>query len=298
MSQPNVLFDLEDGVATITLNRPSAWNTFTFDLHAELMSAFDRADADDSVRAVVVTGNGAAFSAGADLSGGEQTFDASARGEGDGDRRDMGGLLTLRIFAMTKPVVAAVNGVAAGLGATILLPMDVRLAGESARFAFVFTRRGIVPEACSTWFLPRVVGISRAAEWCYSGRIVTVDEAKDAGLVRDVLPDGTLLETAQNLARDMVGLSSPVAVALTRQMLWRMLGADHPMEAHRVDSRLIAWLGKQPDAAEGIRSFLDKRSPHFAMAPSSDMPPLYPWWRDPEFDPLPAGDLTTETPLN
>jgi enoyl-CoA hydratase/carnithine racemase len=197
--------------------------------------------------------------------------------------RDEGGLVTLRIFQCTKPVIAAVNGPAVGVGVTMTLPVDIRLASESARFGFVFARRGIVPEACSSWFLPRVVGISKATEWTYTGRVFRADEALAAGLVRSVHPADELLPTAHELAREIIDNTSAVSVALTRQMLWRMLGEPHPMSAHRVDSRAINYMGASADSREGVMSFLEKRPPAFTMRPTSDMPDFYPWWDEPEF---------------
>jgi enoyl-CoA hydratase/carnithine racemase len=237
------------------------------------------------VRAVIVTGSGRGFCAGADLSGGGATF---ARGGSDvqtdvGVPRDGGGLVSLRIFESTKPVIAAINGPAVGVGVTMTLPMDVRLASESAQLGLVFARRGIVPEACSSWFLPRVVGISRALEWTMTGRVVTASVALEGGWVRSVLPDDELLPAAYALAREIADNTSAVSVALTRQMLWRMLGAAHPMEAHRVDSAGIEYMGASADAREGVVAFLQKREASFTMSPSSDMPPFYPWWQEPAF---------------
>jgi enoyl-CoA hydratase/carnithine racemase len=258
-------------------------------MHQELLDAFDQADADDDVRVVVVTGRGRGFCAGADLAAGGATFDTAAEGSvvgsqtADHRHRDEGGLVALRIFRSTKPVIAAINGPAVGVGVTMTLPMDVRFASESAKFGFVFARRGIVPEAASSWFLPRVVGISRAAEWAYTGRVFPASEAQDAGLVRAVLPDDELLPAAYALAREIADNTSAVSVALTRQMLWRMLGEPHPMSAHRVDSQGIEAMGQSPDAREGVVSFLEKRPAAFTMKPSADMPAFYPWFHEPDF---------------
>ena len=253
----------------------------------EMLDAFDRVDADDDVRAVVVTGRGRGFCAGADLSSGGATFDPTAQRRTDteagGVPRDGGGLLTLRIFECTKPVIAAVNGAAVGVGATMTLPMDVRLASDNAKFGFVFARRGIVPEAASSWFLPRVVGISRALEWVSTGRVFPADEARDGGLVRSVHAPDELLPAAYALARDIAENASPVSVALARQMMWRMLGADHPMEAHKLDSRLIASRGASADAQEGVMSFLEKRPAAFPLRVSDGMPDEFPWWEDRPF---------------
>ena len=278
---------VEDRIQTITLNRPDRLNAFTFRMHEEVIDAFDRADADDDVRVVVVTGKGRGFCAGADLGAGGKTFDAdgnvaTAKTE-DGRHRDEGGLVALRIFRSLKPVIAAVNGPAVGVGVTMTLPMDIRLASEDAKFGFVFARRGIVPEAASSWFLPRVVGISRATEWTYTGRVFPASEALEAGLVRSVHAPDELLPAAYDLAREIAANTSAVSVALTRQMLWRMLGEPHPMAAHRIDTKGIDSMGGSPDAIEGVTSFLEKRPPAFSMRPSADMPTWFPWWEEPDF---------------
>ena len=283
MDYTEIAYEVADRVLTITLDRPDRLNAFTWVMHRELIDAFDRADADDDVRVIVVTGRGRGFCAGADLGGGGQTFDHSEVLEQQGEHRDEGGLVTLRIFQCTKPVIAAVNGPAVGVGATMTLPMDIRLASENARYGFVFARRGLVPEAASSWFLPRVVGISKATEWTFTGRVFGADEAHAAGLVRSVHPADELLPTAYALAQEIVDNTSAVSVSLTRQMLWRMLGEPHPMSAHRVDSRAINAMGASPDAREGVMSFLEKRPPQFTMRPSADMPAFYPWWEEPEF---------------
>jgi enoyl-CoA hydratase/carnithine racemase len=290
---------LERGVLTITLNRPDKLNAFNRAMMEELIAAFDRADADDDVRAVIVTGAGRAFCAGADLSQGAKTFDYAARtdrtevgqavaGEtvdwSDESVRDGGGRVTLRIFNCLKPVIAAINGPAVGIGATMLLPMDIRLASEQARIGFVFNRRGITPEACSSWYLPRVVGISRALEWSMTGRIFPASEALEGGLVRQILPAADLLPAARALALEIAQNCAPVSVALNRQMMWRMLGAAHPMEAHRVDSRAIFSRGASADAKEGVVSFLEKRPAHFVNTVSADMPPWFPWWQEPGYE--------------
>ncbi|MZR29130.1 enoyl-CoA hydratase-related protein [Sneathiella litorea] len=285
MSYEHILYDVEDQILTITLNRPDNLNAFTRIMRDELIDAFDKADNDDDVRAIIITGAGRAFCAGADLGKGAETFDYKARGEvNDGEvHRDGGGRVTLRMYQSKKPIIGAINGPAVGIGATMTLPMDIRLASEKARIGFVFSRRGIVMEACSSWFLPRLVGISQAAEWVYSGRIFPADEAKEGGLVKAVYPEDELLPAARSLAKELVADSAPVSVALCRQMMWRMLGADHPMEAHKIDSRGIQMMGKSPDVAEGITSFLEKRPAKFTMRPSADMPDYYPWWEEPEF---------------
>ena len=273
-----LLYDVADRTATITLNRPDRLNAVNSTVIGELVEAFDRADGDDDVRAVIVTGAGRAFCAGADLGGGARTFDG--RGERPEAHRDGGGVVTLRVFEMKKPVIAAINGPAVGFGITFTLPMDVRLASTAARIGFVFARRGVVPEACSTWFLPRLVGIAQAAEWTYTGRVFSAEEAHAGGLVSRVLAPDALLPAARELAREIADNTSAVSVALIRQMLWRMLGADHPRAAHRVDSLGMWYTGRSPDAREGIAAFLDKRAAHFTGQPSKDMPPFYPWWTE------------------
>ena len=285
MEREQIIEQLEDGVLTITLNRPDRLNAWTPTMARELISAFDRADADDEVRAVIVTGAGRAFCAGADLERGGETFDARAREGGDaaGTPRDNGGQLTLRIFDCKKPVIAAINGPAVGVGATMTLPMDIRLAAKEARFVFVFVRRGIVPEAASSWFLPRVVGINQALEWVMTGRVFSAQEALDGRLVRSVHPRGELLDAARGLAREIADNAAPVSVAVARRMLWRMLGADHPMAAHRADSRAMFLRGQSADVVEGINSFLEKRPPRFTDRVSDGLPDVFPGWEQPEF---------------
>jgi enoyl-CoA hydratase/carnithine racemase len=279
MAFETILYDQADGVATITLNRPERLNAVNTTVICELVAAFDQADGDDGVRVVIVTGAGRAFCAGADLGGGGATFAGGpGRSERPEDHRDGGGLVTLRIFEMTKPVIGAINGPAVGFGATLTLAMDVRLASSAAKIGFVFARRGVVPEACSTWFLPRLVGIARAAEWAYTGRVFSAEEAHAGGLVSRVVAPDALLPAARELAREIADNTSAVSVALIRQMLWRMLGAEHPREAHRLDSLGMWYTGRSADAHEGVTSFLQKRPPHFTGRPSKDMPPFYPWW--------------------
>ena len=285
MEYTQILYDVEDNIATITLNRPDRMNAFTGTMMYELVDAFDQIDADDDVRAVIMTGAGRGFCAGADLGGGGETF---ARGGSDiqtpqGVPRDGGGIVSLRIFECTKPVIGAINGAAVGVGVTMTLPMDIRLASDQAKFGFVFARRGIVPEACSSWFLPRVVGISRAAEWCYSGRVFPADEALAGGLVRSVHPADELLGVANGIAREIADNTAPVSVALTRQMLWRMLGASHPMEAHRVDSRGIQSRGASDDAREGVDSFLEKRPAVYPVKVGDGLPDIFPDYTEPTF---------------
>jgi len=286
MGYSQITYEVADSVATITLHRPERMNAFTDVMMREVIDAFDQVDADDDVRAVIVTGSGdRAFCAGADLGGGGETF---AKGGSDiqtpvGVPRDGGGMVSLRIFDCKKPVIGAINGAAVGVGVTMTLPMDVRLASDTARFGFVFARRGIVPEACSSWFLPRLVGISTAAEWCYTGRVFPAAEALERGLVRSVHAADDLLPAAYELAREIADNTAPVSVALTRQMLWRMLGADHPMEAHRVDSRGIQSRGASLDAREGVESFLEKRTPVYPVKVSDGLPDLFVDYVEPEF---------------
>jgi enoyl-CoA hydratase/carnithine racemase len=253
MEREQITEELEDGILTITLNRPDRLNAWTETMAQELIAAFDRADSDDEVRVVIITGAGRAFCAGADLERGGETFN---RGDAADAPRDNGGRFTLRVFESTKPVIAAVNGPAVGVGVTMTLPMDIRLAAEEARFGFVFTRRGIVPEAASSWFLPRVVGVSQALEWVSTGRVFSAEEARDGGLVRSVHPADELLDAARALGREIADNTAPVSVALARRMLWRMLGAEHPMLAHRVDSRAMFSRGQSTDVVEGVTSFL------------------------------------------
>ena len=283
MEFEQITTELADGVMTITLNRPDRLNAFTGTMGEELRAAFDRVDADDEVRAVIVTGAGRGFCAGADLGSGGDTFARREHEDPDSIPRDGGGRLTLRIFECTKPVIAAINGPAVGVGATMTLPMDVRLASESARIGFVFVRRGIVPEACSSWFLPRLVGISRAMEWVATGRVFDAEEALEGGLVRSVHPADELLDAAGALAREIAENAAPVSVALARQMMWRMLGAEHPMVAHRADSRGMLYRGRSADAAEGISAFLEKREAVFPDRVSDGLPDVMPGWTAPEF---------------
>ena len=296
MAYEQIIYEVADGIATITLNRPEKLNAFTGTMMAEMIDAFDRIDADDAVRCVIVTGAGRAFCAGADLSAGAKTFDYDKRTDrpekGGGaktltydmeEARDGGGRLTLRIFECLKPVIAAVNGAAVGVGSTMQLPMDIRLASETARFGFVFARRGIVPEAASSYFLPRAVGISQALEWCYSGRVFDAQEALRGGLVKEVVPADQLLARATELAREIADNTAPVSVALTRQMLWRGLGFRSPMDAHKVDSRAILSRGRSGDAKEGVTSFLEKRTPAYPDRVSGDMPDFFPWWEEEKY---------------
>jgi enoyl-CoA hydratase/carnithine racemase len=283
--------EVADGIFTITLNRPERLNAWTATMGRELIEAFDQADADDDVRAIIMTGAGRGYCAGADLAAGGETFDyrtraaeASLLSETGGDvPRDNGGEFTLRMFASSKPVIGAINGPAVGVGATMTLPMDVRLAADDARMGFVFARRGIVPEACSSWFLPRVVGISRAMEWVSTGRVFSAQEGLDAGLLRSLHSADELMPAARALAREIADNAAPVSVALARQMMWRMLGAEHPMLAHRADSRGMLSRGQSADAAEGITAFLEKRPARFPDRVSDGLPDIFPGWQEPRF---------------
>jgi len=283
-------FDIDSGVATIHLHRPEKLNAFTPRMMADLMAAFDRTDSDDAVRCVIVTGSGRAFCAGADLSRGEASFDSMDGSDATGRelpgavRRDGGGRLALRIFNSLKPVIAAVNGPAVGVGATMLLPMDIRVASANARFGFVFARRGIAPEACSSWFLPRLVGPQQSLEWIFSGRIFEADEALQGGLIRSVHEPADLLPAARALALEIAVNSAPVSVALSRRMIWRMLAASHPMDAHRADSRAIQSRGASADAREGVASFLEKRPAVWPDKVSNGIPDVFPTWHEPHFD--------------
>ena len=285
MAFEDILLDIADGIATITLNRPDKMNAFTGRMMYEIIEALDITDANDDVKVVIFTGAGRAFCAGADLSSGGETF---AKGGSDvqtkqGVPRDGGGLVSLRIFNSLKPVIGAINGAAVGVGVTMTLPMDIRLASDSAKFGFVFAKRGIVPEACSSYFLPRLVGIQQATEWVYTGRVFPASEALSGGLVRSVHAGDDLLSVARELAREIADNTAPVSVALSRQMLWRMLGASHPMDAHRVDSRGIMERGRSADSKEGVVSFLEKRAANYPDKVSDGLPLIFPGWEDPEF---------------
>ncbi len=286
MTYEQILYDVSDNILTITLNRPDRLNAFTQVMRDELIDAFDRADEDDDIRAIIVTGAGVAFCAGADLGEGKNTFNYEARGlaREDAVHRDGGGQVTLRMYSCKKPIIGAINGPAVGIGITMTLPMDVRIASKDAKMGFVFSKRGIVPEACSSWFLPRLVGISQATEWVYSGRVFPALEAKEGGLVKSLYDGNELILAARALAKEFSNQTSAVSIALSRQMMWRMLGASHPMEAHKIDSRGIFHMGQSADVAEGVQSFLEKRDAKFTMRPSTDMPSYYPWWDEPEFE--------------
>jgi enoyl-CoA hydratase/carnithine racemase len=296
MPYETLLTDLSDGIFTITINRPDKLNALNTAMIREFIDAIDTADKDDAARAIIVTGAGRVFCAGADLSTGAGTFDREASKDRpqvpdgpDGkpdlsheNARDGGGRMTLRVFECRKPVIAAVNGPAVGIGATMILPMDVRIASSEARFGFVFSQRGIVPEAASSYFLPRIVGIAQALEWCYAGRVFAADEALAGRLVSRVVPPAEVIPTARALARSFIDNTAPVSIALIRQMMWRMLGASHPMEAHRIDSKAMFHRGRSADVKEGILSFLEKRPPHFSDTLSGELPVL-PWGEEPTY---------------
>lgn len=284
MSYNTILYEVEDGILTLTLNRPEILNAYNREMQSEMLDAFDRADADDEVRAIIVTGAGRGFCAGADLSSGGNTFNADGREDREsGLHRDGGGVLTLRIFELKKPIIAAINGPAVGVGVTMTLPMDIRIAADGAKFGFVFARRGIVPEACSSYFLPRIVGINQALEWCYSGRVFPAQEALDGRLVRSLHDKADLLSEARRIAGEIAQNTSAISVTLIRQMMWRMLGADHPMEAHKLDSRGVYYTGRSADSREGVEAFLEKRDARFPGKVSADMPEFFPWWEEREF---------------
>jgi len=289
-----IRFEIDSGIAVVTLDRPDSLNALNRTMLNELLSVVDRTDADDSVRAVVVTGAGRGFCSGADLSRGQGTFDYSkaasngapvdSASEYASERaRDGAGRLSLRLFRSLKPVVAAINGVAVGAGVTMCLPMDARIAADSARFSFVFSRRGIVPEACSSYFLPRLVGIDQALEWCYSGRFIDAPEALRTRLVREVSPRDQVLARAKALAHELTDGTAPVSIALIRQMMWRGLGWQHPMDAHRMDSRSMFSRGRSEDVKEGIRAHVEKRTAEFTDQVSKDMPDFFPWYSEPPY---------------
>lgn len=282
----HLLYETADGIATITLNRPGKLNAVNGEMIDELIAAADAADTDDAVRVVIVTGAGRAFCAGADLSRGASTFDRNARPaeEGPNAGRDGGGRVTLRIYDSKKPWIGAINGPAVGFGMTMQLAFDMRLASETARFGMVFTRRAVVMEACSSWFLTRAVGMGQAQEWVMTGRVFDAAEALEGGLVRSVHKPDDLLPAARELAREIADNTAAVSVAYNRNLLWKMAGADHPMEAHKLDSPGMRALGAAPDAKEGVASFLEKRAPKFTDSAATDMPAYYPWWRQRVFE--------------
>jgi|TARA_B110000914_G_scaffold102904_1_gene90247 enoyl-CoA hydratase/carnithine racemase len=282
MDYEAIIYEVEDNILTITLNRPERMNAFNGQMSSEIHNALDRADADDNVKAIIFTGAGRGFCAGADLSSGSETFDYES--DGRGIHPDGGGVLTLRLFECLKPVISACNGPAVGVGATMQCAMDIRMASDKARYGFVFSKRGIVPEACSSWFLPRCVGINTALEWAYSGRIFDAQEALEKRFVRSVHKENDLMPAARDLAHEFAEQTSSVSVTMIRHMMWKMLGADHPMEAHKIDSRGVYFTGKSEDAHEGVQSFLEKRPAEFSGKVSTDMPEFFPWWEQRKFE--------------
>jgi len=300
MTYETIRYEVSEGIATITLNRPEVFNAMNQQMTNELIAVFDETDRDDAVRVVIVTGEGKAFCGGADLSKGADIFNKDKSGavpqgetiyRADGSidyskeaARDGGGKLALRIFASLKPVIGAINGAGVGVGASMTLPMDIRVASEKARIGFVYAQRGIVYECCSSWFLPRVVGIAKALEWSFSGRVMNADELKAGGLFNHVVPHDELIPKAREIAKEIAENTAPVSVALMRHMAWRSLGMDHPMEAHRWESRGITTRGKSPDAKEGVVSFKEKRLPNFPCTVSKDMPDYFPWWEEPKYN--------------
>ncbi len=285
MDLNEIRYEVENGIATVTMNRPDKMNAAGTSMREELIWVFGEADRDDDVRAVVVTGAGKAFCAGADLSEGGSRFDYSSE-EGKevpmSEHRDGGGQIALAIFRCRKPVIAAINGHAVGVGITMTLPMDIRIVAEDAKIGFVFTRRGLVPEACSSWFLPRIVGISKATELIYTGRVFRAVEEANSGLFNYVVPRDDVLTKAMGVAKEIAENTSAVSVALSKALLWHGLGEADPQSAHLIDSRCFYWAGRQKDAYEGVESFLEKRSPKFTLRVSSDMPDFYPWWKEPK----------------
>ena len=277
--------EVRENSLIIYLSREERMNAFTLTMQQEIVKVLDDAEENDDIKAIIFTGDGKAYCAGADLSSGGNTFDNRKGRERTNDVvRDSGGLLTLRLFKCKKPLIAAVNGAAVGIGATMLLPMDTRICSEQARFGFVFARRGIVPEAASSWFLPRLIGINKALELCYTGKVISAEEAKEIRLVSEILNQDKLIERALEIAKEFTAESSQISIALTRQMMWRMLGADDPMEAHKIDSRAVFELGQSGEAIEGVNSFLEKRPPSFPGKVSKDMPSFFPWWDEKEFE--------------
>lgn len=281
MGYEQIKYEVADRVLTITLNRPERLNAYTKQMKSEIIAALDRAEADPEIRVVIVTGAGRAFCAGADLGRGENTFNYEETPMED--HRDSGGELALRIFEMKKPVIAAVNGSAVGIGMTMTFAMDIRIIADNAKLGIVFVRRGIALDACSSWILPRLVGMGKAMEWVLSGKIFTPQDALASGLANYVVAPEEVLPTAQRLAQEIAANTAPVSVAMVRQLLWRFSAAQHPMEAHRIESKLIYWTGQQADAKEGVAAFKEKRSPQYSMDPSHDLPPFFPWWDDPPF---------------
>lgn len=286
MNFETIGYHVEDRILTITLNRPERMNAFTSQMAEELIQAMDLADADDQVRVIILTGAGRAFCAGADLEKGADTFnyDASSDTEPDwSEVRDTGGMVTLRFFNSRKPVIAAINGPAVGVGATMMLPADIRIAADHAKIGFVFCRRGIVNDGAASWLLPKVVGIGQSLEWVLTGRVFNAEEGLKGGLLRSIHPAEELMPTAIQLAREIADNTSAVSVAMARQMLWKLSGEAHPMAAHQAETRALFWAGRSADAKEGVMSFLEKRPAEFSLSAKDDMPPGFPWWSEPEF---------------
>jgi len=283
MDFEQILYEVDDRIATITLNRPDKLNAWTVVMMGELIKAFDMADKDDDVLAIIMTGSGRGYCAGADLD--PNNIPTRHKDVKPGEvPRDTAGRFTLKVYDAKKPVIAAINGPAVGVGVTMTLPMDIRIASDTARFGFVFNRRGMVPEGCSTWFLPRILGFSQAAEWMLTGRVFSAQEALEGGLISKILPPEKLLSTAREMALEIVDNNSIISTALTRQMMWSMLGADHPMEAHKIESKCLHYMSQSRDFMEGVESFLQKRPPKFAMRPNKEMPDFYPWWTDRSYE--------------
>ena len=281
----SIKYEVNDGVATVTINRPEQRNTVTYEVLDELIAAYSQAEEDRSVRVIVLTSTGEFFSAGTDLSAGSGGYDSDSAGFKPlrGGKRDVGGELALKMFASNKVLVAAINGTAVGIGITMILPMDIRIASDEARFGMPFVRRGIIPESCASWFLPRLVGIATATDWALTGRIFPASEALSAGLVRELVPSAEVLNRAMEVAREIASNTSAVSIALTRNMLWRQLGSPHPMTANQLESQALLVLGSMADAKEGVAAFKEKRSAQFILT-TDDLPAFVPWWKEPRFD--------------
>lgn len=287
MVADHLLYDVEDGVATITLNRPEQFNAVTTEMIADLVRLFDRTDEDDDVRAVIVTGSGRAFCAGADLAGGEGAFDfagGETQGSEDYLHRDSGGMFTLRVLRSVKPVIAAINGHAVGFGASMTLPMDFRVVADDAKLGFVFGSRGIVTDGAASWFLPKIVGLPRALDWCLTGRVFGPNEALEAGLVRSLHPADQVLEAARGIARSIAEGVAPMSAVFMRQLLWQNAGAETPMSAHRVESKALSVTGRGTDAREGVRAFIEKRPPQWSQRFTQDAPSWFPWVDEERFE--------------
>ena len=283
MDFSTIKLERHENLALLFLNRPEKLNAFTFLMMEELICAFDLIEEDDTFNAVIISGIGRGFCAGADLSSGKNTFNPSFDNfavQEDDFRRDSGGILTLRMYKFLKPIIFACNGPAVGIGASMQLPGDIRIASEDARFGFVFNNRGIVPDACSSWFLPKIVGISKALDLTFSGRIIDSKEALDIELISSIHKPENLINDAKKIAQELVEKSAPVSIAITRQMLWRSFGQAAPYEAHVIESKAIDSRGASDDAKEGVNSFLEKRPARFKNLISSDMPDFFPWWED------------------